>query len=454
MIHIIVVDYLKRGPIVSWHLFEGGLSLQGNQTLTQTQTSVFALTGATISVLSFSSVDVGTLVLDISIGDEQAINSPFLIVIEPRDCTMFHFMEADTKGDCVCMKGYVLVDRDCFSSPDFLSAIIVPIVVAIILVAICLVRRRRYQESVMWKIDEGELVYDEPPKILGSGGYGTVVQARYRGTLVAIKSAGRLLQKHKDDTGTVDNLLRDHRESVSRIVIMRASIGHDDETSDVSGKLALFGSTDSDRACNMGKNADKLKHGQRSEHSVGGWITVGLVKVLEFLCCGCCRSTTKKDQATVDLVEEIKILTMLRHPCITTFMGAVDVEGPTPKLVLECMSGGSLYDMLHTRNDDLDASMIIRILHDVCTGLQFLHSGDPPICHGDVNSKNVLIDGGNRGKVADFGLNHEGHDFAWRGTVRYMAPELFDSHPITSMSDVYSFGILLCECFERQTPYK
>lgn len=98
--------------------------------------------------------------------------------------------------------------------------------------------------------------------------------------------------------------------------------------------------------------------------------------------------------------------------------------------------------------------MIVTILHDVTTGLQFLHSAEPPICHGDVNSKNVLIDSGNRGKVADFGLNHEGHDFAWRGTVRYMAPELFDSEPITKMSDVYSFGILLCECFERQTPYR
>ena len=35
-----------------------------------------------------------------------------------------------------------------------------------------------------------------------------------------------------------------------------------------------------------------------------------------------------------------------------------------------------------------------------------------------------------------------------------MAPELFNSEEITSMSDVYAFGILLCECFERQTPYK
>ena len=72
-----------------------------------------------------------------------------------------------------------------------------------------------------------------------------------------------------------------------------------------------------------------------------------------WMTCCLCAKEVRKDQAIIDLVEEIRVLTMLRHPCITTFMGAVDVEGPNPKLVLECMTGGSLYDLLHTNQEDL-----------------------------------------------------------------------------------------------------
>ena len=353
--------------------------------------------------------------------------------------------------------GHVFVQDECWSLSAITSAIAVPIIAFIILVSVLEVRRRANKEAFMWRIERNDLIVDDPPKILGSGGYGTVIQAKYRGTLVAIKSAGRLIAKRQEAEGSADmNALERKEEAETRIKIMKAGNGNfgenDDgeDASDVSGALAMFGSNVSERP----KTQSRSKPGNRNQGGKSSFSTTGAAACMWATKVFGSKKHVKKDQATIDLVEEIKILTMIRHPCITAFMGAVDVEGPSPMLVLECMSGGSLYDRLHNKTDDLPASMIVTILHDVTTGLQFLHSADPPICHGDVNSKNVLIDSGNRGKVADFGLNHEGHDFAWRGTVRYMAPELFDSEPITKMSDVFSFGILLCECFERQTPYR
>jgi hypothetical protein len=50
-IKILIVDYLKRKGVVSWQLFAGGENLVGNNTVSQTDTTVFALTGATISML-------------------------------------------------------------------------------------------------------------------------------------------------------------------------------------------------------------------------------------------------------------------------------------------------------------------------------------------------------------------------------------------------------------------
>jgi serine/threonine protein kinase len=44
---------------------------------------------------------------------------------------------------------------------------------------------------------------------------------------------------------------------------------------------------------------------------------------------------------------EMRHLSKLRHPCITTVMGAVLENGSEPALVVEYMDRGSLYVLLH-----------------------------------------------------------------------------------------------------------
>lgn len=46
----------------------------------------------------------------------------------------------------------------------------------------------------------------------------------------------------------------------------------------------------------------------------------------------------------------------------------------------------------------------MQIVRDVSQGLRFLHASKPPILHGDLKGKNILIDSRFRAKVADFGL--------------------------------------------------
>ena len=125
-------------------------------------------------------------------------------------------------------------------------------------------------------------------------------------------------------------------------------------------------------------------------------------------------------------------------------------------LIMEYMENGSLYEAL--RNESINLSSqddILIIAQDVARGLRFLHSAD--VIHGDLKSKNVLIDANFRAKVSDFGLGGKSRKskIEARGTPYWMAPELLNgTSENTSGSDVYAFGILLYEVYSRETPYE
>ena len=55
-------------------------------------------------------------------------------------------------------------------------------------------------------------------------------------------------------------------------------------------------------------------------------------------------STTSWRQLKKDFISEMRYLSKLRHPCITTVMGAVMASGQEPMLVMEYMEVSSLND--------------------------------------------------------------------------------------------------------------
>ena len=155
-----------------------------------------------------------------------------------------------------------------------------------------------------------------------------------------------------------------------------------------------------------------------------------------------------------DFVDEMRHLSTLRHPCITTVMGAVISNTEEPMLVMELMEHGSLYDVLHNETMVIEGEVVLPILRDIAQGLRFLHSATPQVIHGDLKAQNILVDSKFRAKVADFGLSQK-KKLGASGTPLWMAPELLRGESVnTAASDVYSFGIILYELYSRKDPYQ
>ena len=96
----------------------------------------------------------------------------------------------------------------------------------------------------------------------------------------------------------------------------------------------------------------------------------------------------------------------------------------------------------------------MQIIRDVTQGIRFLHSSKPPILHGDLKAKNILVDSRFRAKVADFGLSHFKPNTI-QGTPVFMAPEyLRRKTEYTTACDMYSLAMIVYEIYARRDPFE
>ncbi|CAH9094555.1 unnamed protein product [Cuscuta epithymum] len=159
-----------------------------------------------------------------------------------------------------------------------------------------------------------------------------------------------------------------------------------------------------------------------------------------------------------DFISEVATIERIHHVNVVQLIGFC-VEGCKRALVYEFMPNGSL-DKYLLSQEGLTSTMtweeMFRISVGVARGIQYLHQGcDMQILHFDIKPHNILLDENFTPKVSDFGLaklyskanNSIATMTAARGTIGYMAPELFYKNigRVSHKADVYGFGMLLLD---------
>ncbi|KAK3734269.1 hypothetical protein QZH41_008856 [Actinostola sp. cb2023] len=155
-------------------------------------------------------------------------------------------------------------------------------------------------------------------------------------------------------------------------------------------------------------------------------------------------------------LSEAAILKQYDHPNIVKLIGICSDREPV-YIVMELMPGGDFLVFLRQSNGQLNISQLVKFSIDAASGMEYLASKN--CIHRDLAARNCLIGDDDVLKISDFGMSREVEEF-YEATnmreipVKWTAPEALNYAQYTTLSDIWSFGILLWETFSfGNTPY-
>lgn len=168
--------------------------------------------------------------------------------------------------------------------------------------------------------------------------------------------------------------------------------------------------------------------------------------------------------AREELIHEIHLLSMIRHPDLVMFLGAC-LEVEPPFFITEFMKGGDLDSYYQTQARKLgrlyrpQKATYLKWASSVARALSFLHACSTPIVHRDLKPMNLLLNRSMDLKVTDFGISklmqprnsyNNSNDTETApfmsggiGTWRYMAPEVVRHEQYTDRVDIFSFALIM-----------
>ncbi|MDX1549203.1 MAG: serine/threonine-protein kinase [Lysobacter spongiicola] len=157
---------------------------------------------------------------------------------------------------------------------------------------------------------------------------------------------------------------------------------------------------------------------------------------------------------------ERQILARLAHPHIARLLDAgVGNEG-LPYLALEYVDGVPITDYCRDRQTPL--TQRLAMFNQICGAVSHAHAN--LIVHRDLKPSNILVTPAGEVRLLDFGiaklldtevpLPEQTRTGMRAFTLHYAAPEQIRGEPVTTMTDVYSLGVVLYELLAGATPYR
>ncbi|MBN1265861.1 MAG: serine/threonine protein kinase [Anaerolineales bacterium] len=156
---------------------------------------------------------------------------------------------------------------------------------------------------------------------------------------------------------------------------------------------------------------------------------------------------------------EARAVASLRHPNIV-LVHDFDVENETFYMVMEYVEGQTLKDRIQqvsALGEYMPFEEILSLFQQVSSALDYAHSQG--LIHRDIKPSNILLDKTHQAFLTDFGIAHIVSDSQFTvtgtlvGTPAYMSPEQGKGEKVTSISDIYSLGIILYQLLTGRVPY-
>src|SRR3984957_15719933 len=118
------------------------------------------------------------------------------------------------------------------------------------------------------------------------------------------------------------------------------------------------------------------------------------------------------------------------------------------------MPPGNLRMYIHEKSKPFPWRLRISFAIDIARALAYLHARK--CIHRDLKGENLLVTGNGRLKITDFGFariaarnEDQSKRLTFCGTDSYMSPEILLGDEFDLPTDIFSFGILLCEISAR-----
>jgi serine/threonine protein kinase len=288
-------------------------------------------------------------------------------------------------GSCACGTGTIEMGNKCMDSGVFAAIIVSIIAVLVAVAAYFFWRWRRAKNDEAWQVKVEELHFGQHAEVIGQGSFGVVLLAEYRGTKVAIKrvlpipkalsgstsipkgtvsgsrpgSLGGSIPKHRkqseavDMCGNISPVTTDSKGISSLDVEAQRNKGINSGSFDpyrstgsgASGSECSTEASDDDGLSFLGHLSYGRARGRMAKlfpwlfpdnaslynASILGTASGGsTTKTFAGRLCPCFDSNYKRQQ---EFMEEMRLLSRLRHPCITTVMGATMARSCEPMMV-------------------------------------------------------------------------------------------------------------------------